>query len=359
MPNLDENAVMILRVMLEHNFTSGGKEITVSELKSLVALSDDEFQPAYTYLMQSRWISGYGGDDVGKRWMSREGIDSLRREMDGRLRLTVDAERLLRYMVSVYPPGGYRDVDGLTGQEVQAKFNFDRDKYHILVQELEDLGLLEPSSPGINRPVVVKYSSIMPTKEGRKLVRQGFRSTISEQEMDSFSGLFNDVNSLKRTPRPSEIQESLREFEHQHPDPAKAAFIMMRFSTTKLHQEIAETIKQGLAQSGIEGLRADDKEYHSDLFYNILTYVYGCAFGVAVFERIERNDFNPNVSFEVGYMMALDKPVCLLKDRTIETLHADLMGKLYRPFDLQAISVTIPKELTKWLSDKNFGRPTK
>ena len=89
-------------------------------------------------------------------------------------------------------------------------------------------------------------------------------------------------------------------------------------------------------------------------FPNILTYIYGCEFGIAVFERIETDEFNPNVSLEVGYMLALRKSVRLLKDKTLETLHTDLVGKLYRPFDPQDISDTVSKELMKWLSDKDI-----
>lgn len=82
-------------------------------------------------------------------------------------------------------------------------------------------------------------------------------------------------------------------------------------------------------------IRADDKQYHDDddLFSNILTYIHGCGFGIAVFERIEIDELNPNVALEVGYMVALGKSICFLKDNTLRTLHADLVGKLYRVFD--------------------------
>jgi len=101
-------------------------------------------------------------------------------------------------------------------------------------------------------------------------------------------------------------------------------------------------------------LRADDKQYHDDLFPNVLTYMYGCRFGIAVFERLEEDDFNPNVSLEVDYMNALKKSVCLLKDKTLKTLQTDLVGKLYKIFDPQDIINTIPSELEKWLRDKDL-----
>lgn len=87
-----------------------------------------------------------------------------------------------------------------------------------------------------------------------------------------------------------------------------------------------------------------------------MTYIYGCALGVAVFERIESEEFNPNTALEVGYMFGLQKPVCLLKDRTLRTLNTDLVGKIYRSFDTLNPGETISTELAQWLEDKGFAR---
>ena len=153
---------------------------------------------------------------------------------------------------------------------------------------------------------------------------------------------------------PVEIQESLARFRVDHPDPTKVAFIMMRFGNTSAHTKIVSAIRGVLGKVGITALRADDKEYHADLYYNVLTYIYGCSFGIAIFERIEQEDFNPNVALEVGYMSALGKPICLLKDKTLKSLHTDLVGKLYRVFDPQHPGTTIPGEVERWLSDKGL-----
>ncbi len=153
---------------------------------------------------------------------------------------------------------------------------------------------------------------------------------------------------------PVEIIDSLKSFQQDHRDQSKAAFIMMQFGATKAHENIVRGIRSVLGNQGISALRADDREYHADLFSNVLTYIYGCSFGIAVFERIEVEQFNPNVSLEVGYMMALRKPVCLLKDKTLKTLQTDLVGKVYRQFDPQAPEKTIAKALTKWAKDKEI-----
>jgi len=145
---------------------------------------------------------------------------------------------------------------------------------------------------------------------------------------------------------------SLRLFKEDHPDPATVAFILMQFRDTKPHQAIVQAVKDGLAEHGITGVRADDKEYHEDLFPNVLTYMHGCGMGVAVFEQIEAQSFNPNVALELGYMYAMGKPVCLLKDRNLTTLHSDLVGKLYREFDSYDPAGTIPPTLSKWLTDR-------
>ena len=153
---------------------------------------------------------------------------------------------------------------------------------------------------------------------------------------------------------PLEITESLKSFSRDYPEIHRNAFVMMKFGKTKAHDSIINAIKSTLGKYGIHALRADDKQYHDDLFPNVLTYIYGCRFCIAVFERLEEDDFNPNVSLEVGYMGALKKSTCLLKDTTLKTLHTDLIGKLYKIFDPQDAENTIPPELEKWLRDKNL-----
>lgn len=153
---------------------------------------------------------------------------------------------------------------------------------------------------------------------------------------------------------PYDIKESLMTFRNEHPYQTKVAFIMMQFGNTKDHDRILDAIRDTLTSHRITGLRADDKQYHDDVFSNIKTYMHGCSMGIAVFERIQNDDFNPNVSLEIGYMMALNKPVCLLKESTLRALHTDLTGKLYKGFDRDNIQNSINEQLTKWLEDKGF-----
>lgn len=164
------------------------------------------------------------------------------------------------------------------------------------------------------------------------------------------------LTEAKMIGTPHEIRESLESFRKDFPGPSKVAFIfiMMDFSDTEPHKKIKKVIEKSLLDNGIVGVRSDHKAYHDDLFPNVKTYIHGCNFGVAVFERITGDLFNPNVALEVGYMMALGKPVCLLKDKTIKVLQADLIGKLYKEFDPHDPEGTIPSQITKWLKDKGL-----
>jgi hypothetical protein len=189
-------------------------------------------------------------------------------------------------------------------------------------------------------------------RESRNFIRlthSGVRSIESQERAAEDSEIKRVSQNI-----PPEISASLLHFREDFPQNVRTAFLMMRFGHTRAHREITAAIRDVLSSNEIHGLRADDKAYHDDLFSNVRTYVHGCTFGIAVFERVEREDFNPNVSLEVGYMFGLGKDVCLLKDRTLQTLHTDLTGRLYAEFDSQEPAVTIPDPLTKWLADKRY-----
>lgn len=182
-------------------------------------------------------------------------------------------------------------------------------------------------------------------------LKQDVKAPLPVQELST-----EKMAILDNLPIPSAIRESFANFKKLHSDSKKTGFIMMKFENTSAHNKILTAIRDTSRKLGLEALRSDDREYHKDLFSNVETYMWGCGFGIAVYDRIEEEEFSPNVSLETGYMLALRKPVCLLKDKTLQTLHADLLGKLYKPFDPQAPEKTIPNELSKWLYDNGLAK---
>jgi hypothetical protein len=152
-------------------------------------------------------------------------------------------------------------------------------------------------------------------------------------------------------PHPPEISISLDRLREIYPDYTKCGFLIMRFTATQPYRRIVDAINETARAHGLHILRADMHDFHSDLLSNIRTYLHGCSFGIAVYDRIESEELNANVGLEVGYLMALNKPVLLLKDRTLGRLQTDLVGRLYRAFDPFNPEDTIPPQLVKWFDD--------
>ena len=178
---------------------------------------------------------------------------------------------------------------------------------------------------------------------------QQYVNTVLQSQQNPSKSISSEAVSMP------EIASGLEKFRVDYPIGVKTAFIIMQFGNTKPHQEIVTCIKETLKKHGITALRADDKEYMDDLLPNIKTYMYACDFGVAVYDRITEDDFNPNVSLEVGYMLGMGKNVLLLKDKTLKSLQTDLTGKLYKPFDTTDIGSTMPQHIQKWLSDRGLA----
>lgn len=156
--------------------------------------------------------------------------------------------------------------------------------------------------------------------------------------------------SLSEPPTP-EIAVSLDRLRERYPNYRRCGFLIMRFAATKPYSRIVDAICEAARRHDLHILRADAHEFHADLLSNIKTYLHGCSFGIAVYDRIRTDEPNANVGFEVGYMIAMNKPVLLLKDETLPNLQADLAGKLYKGFDPHDPEGTIPPQLEKWLED--------
>jgi hypothetical protein len=180
---------------------------------------------------------------------------------------------------------------------------------------------------------------------------------IRLSELRDDLGLPHYQSSLERpqdTAAPG-VRAAVMAFLVDHPEYQKNCFLIMPFAQTRTHDEIASTLKAALKSLGFNLVRADEHVYSEDLLTNIQAYIHGCAFGVAVFERILTNDFNPNVSLEVGYCLGLRKPVCLLKERTLPRLPSDLVGRLYVEFDGQDVGGSVTDAVGRWVRDRGLS----
>jgi protein-tyrosine-phosphatase/nucleoside 2-deoxyribosyltransferase len=141
-----------------------------------------------------------------------------------------------------------------------------------------------------------------------------------------------------------------------HPKAAFNAFLMMRFADTPMNHEIVKEVRASLARYAIDVLRADQQTYATSLWENVRFYMDACDFGIAVFDQTASNDFNPNVSLELGYMMADKKRLLLLKDKTLPKMPSDLVGQLYKEFDPNDVTRTVRQAIQTWLRDVGIAK---
>jgi len=153
----------------------------------------------------------------------------------------------------------------------------------------------------------------------------------------------------------NEFRRPLLKFRDHHPRYLSNVFVMMSFENSKQNKAIAAAIRSALAEYGLVGLRADDGSYSPRLWDNVSTYLLGCRYGVAVFEKSAKAGFNPNVAIELGFSLLRNNKVLILKDSRIRTLPADIVGNLYHQFDPKQITKSVKKEVGKWAGDLGFN----
>ena len=78
--------------------------------------------------------------------------------------------------------------------------------------------------------------------------------------------------------------------------------------------------------------------------------LHACKFAIAVFEDAEGRGYNPNVALEVGYLKAIEKPTLLMKSSSLDVMSADLLERLYIPYDPTSDGEATKKHLVDWIT---------
>lgn len=259
----------------------------------------------------------------------------------------------------------YREKENLSKHEILRRFKkllennnvkFLRPYKSLTSEWLVDLQELKYSFSCFENTKYLKGTlSVEPQYFQNRKLDDYNEETVEEETSVRFSIYPEDIFSpIVSTLYNEELKEPLLRFRKDFNNSDKCAFLMMKFEDSIIQTDIVKILKEIFNNYGIKLLRADDKWYADDLFLNIKTYMHACSFGVALFERINSNYFNPNVSLEIGYMMAMNKPVLFLKDKTLTSLHSDLISKLYYEYDFQNPKQQLEIVTKKWLSDKDI-----
>lgn len=132
----------------------------------------------------------------------------------------------------------------------------------------------------------------------------------------------------------------------------KNVFVMMRYGDQEPYQQIEQVIRNALSRRGLDVHMAKDHQFvQNDMWANICVYMLGCDFGIGVYEEIDEREFNPNISIEVGFMLAQGKDCLLLKDQRMPKMPTDFCGHLYRSFDTYQITSTVSEQVGAWIKD--------
>lgn len=163
---------------------------------------------------------------------------------------------------------------------------------------------------------------------------------------------FDSVKGFVIPPGYKHLTEECKNFFKDHPNYDKNVFIMMKFSDESKLEKLEKELRIVLITNNMNALRADDKVYPNDrdLWNNVCVYMLCCKYGIAILENYSKQEYNPNIAIEYGFMRALNKNVLLLADSKFPKYPADIVGKLREPFDIDDIKNSIQEPVTKWIN---------
>lgn len=148
----------------------------------------------------------------------------------------------------------------------------------------------------------------------------------------------------------------LKEF-HQYGCFEKSVFIMTKFPEGDGEKdielrEVIDTVVKAIKGCGFIPRIASDREFHEGLWDNVETYLFGCKRGVAIVESKYKNELNPNVMMEWGWMRGMGKEVLYLVEKSFDLKRADISGLIQYNFTWELPQNEIKTAIQKWLKDK-------
>lgn len=152
-----------------------------------------------------------------------------------------------------------------------------------------------------------------------------------------------------------ELLEPLRAFLAEHP------FDRNVLGMTRFPEEdetgdpdpvaaVLGTARDVCAAHALEFHLASDRAMHDDLWANVAAHMWASKYGIAFFEDRRGRGLNYNLTIEVGAMLVTGRRTGLLKDRSIDRMPTDLVGRIYKSVDLDD-PATVEAVLHTWIRD--------
>ncbi len=126
-------------------------------------------------------------------------------------------------------------------------------------------------------------------------------------------------------------------------------FVILRYASEEPLLEVEVAIRDTLRHYGLNAVLARDVAFDEELWGNVRFCMDHSRYGIVVFERLIQPDHYPNITLELGYMLALRRQCLILKERSLPILNSDIVGRLYTPFDSHKATETVSSAVAAWL----------
>ena len=197
------------------------------------------------------------------------------------------------------------------------------------------------------------------------LGRQASLALLSDLDLAAFSAesansmsVLGEVAHTVVSPAlaPPDLIPGLQRFLTAHPF-ERNVFGMTRFPETKESATDSDPVEPALKiarevcqQHGLEFHLASDRAINDDLWANVAAHMWASQYGIAFFENRAKKGLNYNLTIEVGSMLMTGRRCGLLKDRSIDRMPTDLVGRIYKSVDFDKPN-SVRKVLHEWIRD--------
>lgn len=229
-----------------------------------------------------------------------------------------------------------------------------------------DLGLPEPPRIHNSLAALKRAGQIRPSKERgawrvTPVGREAMAKVIGDLDMAALAAEASTRGTelgsaahpvISPILAPPVLVEPLRGFLAEHPF-ERNVMGMTRFPETAPDDPVAlalQAAREVCSKHKLEFHLASDRAMDDDLWTNVAAHMWASRYGIAFFEdRVDRG-MNYNLTIEVGSMLMTGRRVALLKDKSIERLPTDLVGRIRKDVDLDDLA-TVSDALHRWIRD--------
>jgi hypothetical protein len=133
----------------------------------------------------------------------------------------------------------------------------------------------------------------------------------------------------------------------KYPDPQNPAV------TDPQLKKVVDAVIQAVSANKYVPRVASDQDYHAQLWDNVELHLLGCRRGIAIVQDKVKEELNPNVAIEWGWMLGLDRKVLYLVEKDFKRERADWKGMTKYEFDWTNPAPGIDAAVKKFLPPKD------